>query len=288
LDSVSFEAKDGEVVGFIGLNGAGKTTTFRIATGVSFPTSGTVYIDGFDIRKQKAKASMNTGWVPEFPNFDQNAKAIDLMSYFGGFRGMKRDNISERCRLLFPLVGLSGFENQKFRTYSQGMKKRLTLGLALLSNPKNLLLDEILNGLDPQGIHFLRTLIRNLRDEGKSILLSSHILSEIETISDKIIFIDKGRIIKILDRSELDEIESASGILRIIPQQMEMAARAIDYLETVGSVRFDDSENIIWLSDYREDPSVINAELIKRGILIREFNLERLSLEDYFLSLVSN
>jgi ABC-2 type transport system ATP-binding protein len=282
IDDVSFEVNDGEIVGFVGLNGAGKTTTIRIGSGVTLPSSGTVLIDGCDIVRQKPEASKYIGWVPEFPNFEQNAKAQDLMTYFAGYHGISRDEALKRTQDLFQRVSLSGSEKKKLRTYSQGMKKRFSLAAALLPDPKNFLFDEILNGLDPEGIRFIRSLMVDLKKRGKAVLLSSHILTEIENISDRVVFIDKGKIVKIASREELSQIESDGGILKMVIQNMNDSA--LIYLRTLGEVRLDG--NTVLLSGFTVDPTQISTELIRRGFLIREFSLEKSSLEEYFFKLV--
>ncbi|MGI0084358.1 MAG: ABC transporter ATP-binding protein [Nitrososphaerales archaeon] len=283
INAVDFDVGDGEIVGFVGLNGAGKTTTIRIASGVSLPSSGTVLVDGRDIVKEKPAASRGLGWVPEFPNFEQNAKAKNLMLYFAGFRGIERKEAERRTAELFQRVSLNGFEKRKLRTYSQGMKKRFSLALALLPDPKNFLFDEILNGLDPEGIHYIRSLMVDLKKRGKAVLLSSHILSEIENISDRVIFIHKGKIIKIVTREELASIGSSGGSLKIVIQNLN--DDALGYLRTLGEVKVE--SNTVTLSNFSVDPTQVNSELIKRGFLIREFSFEKTSLEEYFFKLVS-
>jgi ABC-2 type transport system ATP-binding protein len=283
IDSVSFDVNDGEIVGFVGLNGAGKTTTIRISTGVALPSSGSVSIDGHDIVQAKAEASKYLGWVPEFPNYEQNAKASSLMMYFAGFRGLSKVEAEAKTSELLQRVGLQGFEKKKLRTYSQGMKKRFSLALALLPNPKNYFFDEILNGLDPQGIHYMRLLMVDLKKRGSAVLLSSHILSEIENISDRVVFIHKGKVIKIVTRDELSAIESSGAVLRIVIQNL--GEGAIAYLRTRGSVTVAD-QNTIFLSGFTVDPTEISTELIRQGSLVREFSIQKSSLEDYFFKLV--
>jgi len=283
IDNISFDVNDGEIVGFVGLNGAGKTTTIRIASGVALPSSGTITVDGRDIVKEKAEASKRLGWVPEFPNFDQNAKAKNLLLYFAGFHGIEKNEAEKRADELFQRVSLTGSEGKKLRTYSQGMKKRFSLAAALLPDPKNFLFDEILNGLDPEGIHFMRSLVVDLKKKEKAVLLSSHILSEIENIADRVVFIHKGKIIKIATREELAGIGSAGGVLKIVFQNLNDAA--LGYLKGLGEVKLEGSDTV-FLSAFSVDPTLINTELVKRGFLIREFSFEKSSLEDYFFKLV--
>lgn len=282
INSVSFDVKNGEVVGFVGLNGAGKTTTIRIAVGVSLPTSGTVLIDGHDITTEKAEASKSAGWVPEIPNFEPNAKAWTLMRYLAGYYGIDRTNATKRSKELLASVGLSGFENRKIRTYSQGMKKRFALAVSLLSDPPNFLFDEVLNGLDPEGIHFFRQLMTGQRKMKKAILLSSHILTEVENVADRIVFIHKGRIIKIATRDDLASSAGQKGILRIVLQNAN--DDALSYLKTLGPVEL--QGNAIVLSGFSGDSSQVNAELVKRGFLVKEISHDKTGLEQYFFDLI--
>lgn len=282
IDNVSFDVNDGEIVGFVGLNGAGKTTTIRIGSGVTLPTSGAISVDGCDIVTQKPEASKNIGWVPEFPNFDLNSRARDLMIYFAGYHGIPKDKALKRTQELFHRVSLVGSERKKLRTYSQGMKKRFSLAAALLPAPKNYLFDEILNGLDPEGIRFIRSLMLELKAQGSAVLLSSHILTEIENISDRVVFIHKGKIVKIATKDELSSIESSGAILKMVIQNVN--EDALRYLRTLGEVKLEG--NTILLANFMVDPTQISTELIKRGFLIREFSLGMSSLEDYFFRLV--
>jgi ABC-2 type transport system ATP-binding protein len=284
ISSVSFDVRNGEIVGFVGLNGAGKTTTIRIAVGVTLATSGTVVIDGHDITREKPEASKSIGWVPEIPNFEPNAKAWPLMRYLAGFYDIDRAEARRKSKDLLASVGLSGFENRKIRTYSQGMKKRFSLAVSLLSDPQNYLFDEVLNGLDPEGIHFFRELMRGQKRVNKAILLSSHILTEIENIADRIVFIHRGRVIKIVTREELAAYEGEKGVLRIILQTA--SDDAISYLKTLGGTVQVQGNEII-LSDFRGDSSQVNTELVKKGFPVREIKFEKTGLEQYFFDLIN-
>lgn len=283
ISSVSFDVNNGEVVGFVGLNGAGKTTTIRVAVGVSLPTSGTVVIDGHDITTDKAEASKNVGWVPEIPNFEPNAKAWTLMRYLAGFYGIDRNEATKKSKELLSSVGLAGFENRKIRTYSQGMKKRFSLAVSLLPDPQNFLFDEVLNGLDPEGIHFFRQLMTGQRKIKKAVLLSSHILTEVENVADRIVFIHRGRIIKTATREDLSASAGHGGILRIVLQTI--TDEAVSYVKTLGG-SVEVQGNIIMLSDFVGDSSQVNSELVKRGFLVREISHEKTGLEQYFFDLI--
>jgi ABC-2 type transport system ATP-binding protein len=279
IEGVDFEVSDGETVGFVGLNGAGKTTTIKIAAGVLLPTAGTVLIDGHDIVRDKVNASLASGWVPEFPNFDMGAKGSSLMKYYAGFYRLGRDT-DFRCAEVLKSVGLAGAEGKKLREYSQGMKKRFMLGVALLSNPHNILFDEVLNGLDPEGIAYFRQLVLDYRKEGRAVLFSSHLLSEVEALADKIVVIHKGKIVKIVRRQELSVVGGES--LRIVMSKVDRSA--IDYLKTIGEVAVDG--NTVTVKGYTGDASSVSTELAKMGCAISEFARINQSLEDYFFKLI--
>ncbi len=195
VDGLTLDMNDGEVLGLVGLNGAGKTTTIRMSSGITLPpTSGKILVDGFDIVREKVRASRNVGWIPEFPNFEPNAKPLTLLKYFaGGFYGLGGREAEDKALELLRMVGLEKAMDKKLRSYSQGMKKRFSIAETLIGDPKNVLFDETLNGLDPQGVIFVRKMIGRLRSEGKAILLSSHILTEIEDSADRVAIINRGK-----------------------------------------------------------------------------------------------
>ncbi len=282
VDDLSLEVDDCEVLGFVGLNGAGKTTTIRIAAGVTRPSSGSVSVQGFDIVRQKAQASRYIGWVSEFPNFEPGGRCLDQLRYIAGFHELGGGVAKRRCTELLELVGLPGLERARFRTLSQGMKKRFALAAALLGDPDVLLLDEFLNGLDPEGVVFARKLILDLREGGTSVLLSSHILSEVQQVSDRVAVVHKGRLVKVLPKS--DFTDASSGVLRVSIDNMDAAA--VEYLRSVGeAVRVKDHTALI--SGPKEEPGAINLELTRRNYRVVALSFDHVSLEDLFFQLIS-
>src|SRR5262249_20139580 len=178
VDSLSLKVERGDIFGFLGQNGAGKSTTIRMALGLVRPTSGVVRVLGFDIAKQPLKALARTGAIVEAPAFYENLSGLEnllLLSKMSG--GVARRRVTE----VLGIVGLTGPAPDPVRIYSHGMKQRLGIAQALLPAPELIILDEPTDGLDPQGIHEVRTLIRRLRDEmGLTVFLSSHLLHEVE------------------------------------------------------------------------------------------------------------
>jgi ABC-2 type transport system ATP-binding protein len=284
VDSLSFEVKDGEIFGFVGLNGAGKSTTIRISAGVTLPSRGDVRIDGKSITKEKVEASREMGWVPELPNFEMNVKPIPLMKYFAGYYGLKGAQEEEHISQLLKEVGLWEHRNKKLRGYSQGMKKRFSLAESLLGDPNNLMFDETLNGLDPEGVQFVRNLILDQKKKGKAILLSSHILTEIEALSDRIGIIHHGKLLKILDRGQLNELgrEKISIEIDNLDDGVQKA------LSKYGDVKQSSGEVV--LTSLRVDknsyPNIL-SDLVKSGYRVRSFEPSGESLEEYFFNTIS-
>ena len=283
LKDISFQIDDGEIVGFAGLNGAGKTTTLRIISGIIVPTSGSVKIDGNDIVREKIAASSNLAIVPELPNFDITQKAIPLLRYYAGFYGMQREEADQRIEMLLKNFGIWEYRNRKLRTYSQGMKKRFAIVSALPSDPKNILFDETLNGLDAEGVRNIRNLMLEQKKQGKAVFLSSHILSELQNIADRVIIIKKGSIVKILDRSDIPNLGASS--IRIMVSNPDSKFNEI--LEQYGTVQQSGSE--IQITDLKvssDKAKLLNGELAKAGYIVTKYDLSGEGLEEYFLSLV--
>ncbi|MGA8303619.1 MAG: ABC transporter ATP-binding protein [Thermoplasmata archaeon] len=280
VDDITLSVSAGEILGLVGLNGAGKTTTIRIAAGLNKPSSGHVTVGGFDIVRDKVEASARVGLVPEFPNFDPGAKALSLLRYFAGYHGFRGQQATDRCSALLKVVGLDKTVELRFRTFSQGMKKRFALAAALTGEPQVLLLDEVLNGLDPQGIALVRQLVMDWRGEGRAILLSSHLLNEVQQVADRVAIVHLGRLVRVLSREEL--ANGRSGVLRI--SIVDLDSETMGYLATKGTIRRDGST--VWIANPTIEADEINADLIRRGCHVKSLSFESTSLESLFLSLI--
>jgi len=274
LSNVSFNVNNSEIVGYVGPNGAGKTTTMKIIVGVSSPSSGDVEIDGYSIVKEKSKAQSMIGWVPEIVNFDENEKAINYFYYIASFYNIDKGEAKKIAEDLFPLVGLEGRENQKIKTFSQGMKRRFALALSLINNPRNLILDEPQNGLDPQGMKLVRELLIRMKNKGCAIIFSSHLLGEMEKIADRIVFINKGKIIKEVKNKEL------SGVIRIVLKEANQDI--LKKVNEIGDVKI--KGNVIYLKEGADLEDII--KLIGRNNIIelkQSYDLEELFSSIYGL-----
>lgn len=279
LSELNLEINDGEILGLVGLNGAGKTTTIRMSSGIIFPTKGRILIDGHDIVKEKVKAARNIGWIPEFPNFEPNATPLPLMRYFAGYYGLKSAKAEARIMELLEMVGLKPYLDRKLRDYSQGMKKRFAIAESIVGDPQNIMFDETLNGLDPEGVLFVRNLMLGLKKRGKAILLSSHILSEIEDVADRVAIIDHGKLIRLLKKSELRSLGKLSIHLKVVNYDDACKAMLSDYGEVEK-----ETDGIVLrnLKLNYEQVSVIPDKLIKAGYQLMRFDPIGESLEDYF------
>jgi len=206
LRGISFQVNPGECVGFIGANGAGKSTTIKTLMGFRFPASGRVNVFGLPAGKPECRRRI--GYLPEVAMYYPFMKAKELLDLYGGLSGLRR---AERRACIGPLleqVGLSGKEDALLGTFSKGMQQRLGIAQSLIANPDLLIYDELSSGLDPEGRHDLRQVLLGLKNEGKTIFFSSHELSEVEALCDRVLIIHRGRI---LQSSSVADLRTASG-----------------------------------------------------------------------------
>jgi ABC-2 type transport system ATP-binding protein len=194
VDDISFDIKEGEIVGFAGHNGAGKTTTIKMMLGFISPTKGEIKI--FDSYPGDVKIKKRIGFLPERPYFHTQLTAKELLRYMGKLSGLSGKILEDAIDKNLKKTGLITEKNKKLSDFSKGMLQRIGLAQAILHEPDLLILDEPMSGLDPLGRKDMKNIIRALKKQGKTILFSSHILSDLEDLSDKILIIDHGKIQK--------------------------------------------------------------------------------------------
>jgi len=190
VDSLSFEVPDGQVTGFLGPNGSGKSTTMRMCVGLENPTSGTATFDGTPFRELSDPASM-VGTLLDANWFHPGRSARAHLGYMAALQGVSMNHVDDTLER----VGLGKVAKKRIGGYSLGMKQRLGLACAMVGQPKHLLLDEPVNGLDPEGVHWMRDRIREFAAGGCAVLVSSHLLSEMQLTADRLVVIGKGKLV---------------------------------------------------------------------------------------------
>lgn len=276
VKDLSFVIDEGEIVGLAGPNGAGKTTTLKMLSGVTLPTSGSVSIDGFDVVNEKENACGKLGYVPDVPVFEADSSIMSIMLYFAELTGFDKAVRKGIVEDLLKEVGLSGIEYKRAQHLSLGMKKRLSFAIGLMGNPRNVLLDELFNGLDPAGLSYIKERLFRIRKEGGSVLISSHVLNELQNITDRVLIINKGRFVESVRPSEL--FEKGFSNVRVTIENPDQ--RLIYYLKQYGETEI--SGNTIRIARAQGDVKALNTELVKMGYVVSEFSISENVLEDYF------
>lgn len=275
LKDISFNVDSGDLLGFIGPNGAGKTTTIKLILGLQSITSGTVKINGFDVQKDFEKAIQKVGTIVENP---------DLYMYMTGYQNLKlisrmyKDINEERIQEVIKLVNLENRINDKVSKYSLGMRQRLGIAQAILHKPNLLILDEPTNGLDPEGIKQLRTLLTELaKKENMAILISSHNLSELESFCNKIVIIQNG---KILESSNIEDMKHKKVDGKLSYSIEVDSCKDIENI--LENVEKKDDTNFIIKATKDEIPDIIN-KLVSANYKIYKVCEDQTTLEDAFL-----
>ncbi|MCL2360514.1 MAG: ABC transporter ATP-binding protein [Defluviitaleaceae bacterium] len=276
VDNVSLTVEKGDIFGLIGQNGAGKTTFMRLVTSLTQPDSGTISLFGETEPARLSAARSRIGSVIEAPALFENLTAVQNLEYYRIQRGIADKG---RIQQVLKTVSLTDTGKKKFKNFSLGMKQRLGLAMAILSHPDFLILDEPTNGLDPTGIIEMRDLIKRLSQEGITMLVSSHILSELAQVANKYAIIHNGRLLKSLTHEELQE-ECKQALALTVSD----TSRAVVLLETLLGIKDykQVSANELRIYDKIEDPSDITFRLSQEGIRISEFKSVGDSLEDYY------
>jgi ABC-2 type transport system ATP-binding protein len=279
VDGISLTIDEGDIYGFLGPNGAGKSTTLRMLLSLIKPTSGSIEIMGKSLDKSRNDILAQTGSIIEKPDFYLYLSAKQNLWLLSK---MYSQNIgAKRIQEVIQLVGLSGRENDKVKTYSHGMKQRLGLAQALLHNPKLIILDEPTTGLDPQGIIELRELILKLKNEGKTVVLSSHILSEIQLIADSMVIINNG---KAVAQGKVNSLLGDDDVIVYVE-----LADTEKFNTEIGQSAFSNALNTVENNvaalklAKQEIPHLINW-LNEKGIAFYALDYKK-RLEDYFLKI---
>lgn len=281
LDNVNITIKKGDIYGLIGRNGAGKTTLMKIITTLASPTSGTFELfntcsendELFDNKKR-------VGSLIEYSAFYPNLSAYDNLKYYTIQRGIVDKN---QINKVLELVNLTGTGKKKVKTFSLGMKQRLGIALAILNSPDFVILDEPINGLDPIGISELRDTFKKLSDNGITLLISSHILSELYLLANEFGFLENGKLIKELSKEELD-LECSKCLVIKTDDSKKVSVLLEKELNTNNYKVINNEE--IRVYDYTDDSDKVSDVLVNNKIKIKGFYESGISLEEYFKEII--
>jgi ABC-2 type transport system ATP-binding protein len=271
VDDLSFSVLPGRITGFVGPNGAGKTTTLRSLLGLVTPTSGEALIEGKPYARLAAPAT-RVGAVLETSTFHPGRSGRNHLRTIATAAGIPRGRVEE----LLELVGLSGAARRRVGGYSLGMRQRLGLAAALMGDPEILVLDEPANGLDPEGIRWLRTFLRGLAAEGRTVLVSSHVLAELAQTADDVAIIAKGRLVA---HAPVDELTARAGAATRV--RSPEAARLRELLAAEGIEATEAGEALA----VKAAPERVGELAAANGIVLHELTTESSSLEEVVLEL---
>ena len=273
LDNVSVRVEAGSIVGYVGPNGAGKSTTLRIIAGLESADSGTSEIDGERSGRLSSPWS-KMGTLLDRQGVNGELTAVRAVRALGEAYGVPSSEMEE----ILDTVDLMYAKNRKVKTFSLGMKQRLNLALALIAHPDYLLLDEPMNGLDPDGIMWLREFFGSFRDEGGGILLSSHTLTEVEAVADEIVVIKEGRTVW---TGSTDRMSGASGSVVAADDN----GKLVDVLRR-RAYEFSSDSDLVHVAAV--EPGTLGRVLYEEGVVVTHLTEERTSLEQLYLSLKGN
>jgi ABC-2 type transport system ATP-binding protein len=279
VDNLDLVVEEGEIFGFLGPNGAGKTTTIKMLLGIIYPTAGEGYVLGREIGDMAVHKVIS--YLPERPYYYEHMTGFELLMFYGSLFGIKSPS---RCRALLEKVNLAGDASKTISQYSKGMQQRIGLAQSLLNDPKLLFLDEPTGGLDPIAHSEIRDLILQFRDEGRTVFISSHELSEVERICDRVAIINRGKIERQGKLSEL--LAGGTIVLTASGASEDLAGKAIGRLGE-DKVRLVDGLLTVTMSESDDVNGLIDTVRSAKGKILSVEPRKR-RLEDLFVETVRN
>ena len=284
VNSVDMHVEKGKIYGLLGKNGAGKTTTMCMLLNLTYPSEGDIFLFGKNVNNHSNEIYSNIGSIIETPGFYENLTAFENLKIISKIRG---DFNSNNINSVLQMVNLDNDKSKKFKDFSLGMKQRLGIAAAIMHSPELLILDEPINGLDPFGIKEIRTLLKRLSHEfGITILISSHILSEIENIADVIGFMDNGILIEEISKEEL--YTRLDKFVEFEVSNIDLAVDIFKKLELKENKDYAVKGDMLCLYTHLNLRDKFNALFVKAGIDVKKVNLCEENLEDFFTRFVSN
>jgi len=284
VDHLSFSVKEGELFGFLGPNGAGKTTTIRMLVGLTTPTEGTAIIDGYDIRSEILEVKRRVGVVPETSNLYDELSVKDNLLFIAELYHVPRLKREERVRELLKSFNLWERRDTKFGKLSKGLKRRLTVAASLIHHPRIIFLDEPTTGLDVMSARSLRLLLKELRETGVTIFLTTHYIEEADQLCDRIAVIVKGRIVTIDTPENMKSIVRGTPVIEALFDSPINKSMTED-LSFLGEVRVEDNRVRVLTEEIPETLEALINFATKRELKIIEINTVKPGLEDAFVKL---
>ncbi|AEM79450.1 ABC transporter ATP-binding protein [Thermoanaerobacter wiegelii] len=286
LKVISFEVRKSVIYGLLGRNGAGKTTTMNILTGLIDYDEGEIYIDGKMLKRNNRKTLNKIGYLPENPSFYNYMTAYEYLYFIGEISGIPYKKVKMRVEELLETVRLRDYAKKKIKEYSRGMKQKLGLAVALFNNPEIIFLDEPTSALDPESRHDILNLILDMKKNGKTIFLSTHILSDAERVCDYIGILDNGIIIFSGELRELKQkyIQPIYDItFETFPQNIKEKFNNIEWIE---GIKIYNDKVSIYVNDIEVAKRNIIDEISKLKIPVISFQIRESNLEDIFIRMV--
>jgi ABC-type multidrug transport system ATPase subunit len=285
LKSLNLTIGMGESVGYVGPNGAGKTTTIQILLNLIRPTNGEVSLFGKKIRGHSKDVFSQIGALVEIPGFYDYLNPDQILTFICRIYRVSKDEIKAKIAETLELVRLSEVRHKKVGSFSTGMRRRLAIAQVLVHDPLLIILDEPTNGLDPKGVREVRDIIKMLNKAGKTIFISSHNLTEVAEIADRVIFLNKGKVIEDTNMSALHNVIKSRRIVVKFKEKLNQDQKAT--LEAIPEIENVEYKDLVYI-DYKEsveDPEVILQKLYSMKFAVSSFTPQTMTLEDLYLNL---
>lgn len=289
LDELDMQIAKGALYGFVGPNGAGKTTAIKIITGLLLPDGGSVVIDGVDAVREPNKLKERIGYVPDFFGVYDNLKVSEYMDFFASCYGIEGLKARKRYMELLGQVGLDEKADFYVDGLSRGMKQKLCLARALIHDPSLLIMDEPTSGLDPRTRYEFKEILKELREQGKTVLISSHILSDLAEICTDIGIIEQGKIVLEGNMNDiLSRINTSNPLIISVFSHRETAMSILKSHPCVETITIREDEIIVGFSGDRQDEAVLLQQMVDADVLVYGFIRERGNLESIFMQITDH
>jgi len=290
LDNLSIAVRKNSFMGFLGPNGAGKTTTIKILTDLLSPSSGSAYINGIDISEDPKKALTDLGTVVETPEFYPYLTPKETLAYLGELHGMGDEDLRRRTKEVLEIVKMSEWADKRVGKFSKGMKQRIAIAQAILHEPSVIILDEPTSGLDPRGMYEVREILTELKKEDYTILMSSHLLNEVQQVCDDVALINRGQLLKI---GSVEEMIASANVRRLdvrtLTETTESQLKEISQFKGVSDLEsFGSRDFSLSLEGADETQADLLTGLQNMGLRLVHFKENGVTLENLYMSLIKD